>query len=308
MERASLTRFAWISIATALVTIVLKSVAYLLTDSIGLLSDAIESLVNLAGGIIALAMLKVAARPADDDHAYGHSKAEFFSSGAEGAMIVLAAASIGVTAFHRLLAPKPLEQVGLGLAVSVVASAINLATALLLLRVGRKRNSITLEANAHHLLTDVWTSVGVLVAVGAVVITGWSILDPIIAFVVAANIVWTGVKIMRRSVAGLMDEALPAAEMDKVRAVLDRHAADGAKFHALRSRQAGSRRFVSADVLVPGAWTVQRGHDLVERIEADIRQALPDTTVFTHLEPVEDPASWDDQTLDRPSSRPEPRP
>jgi len=303
MDRSSLTRYAWISIIASLATIVLKTVAYLLTDSVGFLSDAIESLVNVAGGIMALAMLKIAARPADEDHAYGHSKAEFFSSGAEGSLIMLAAASIGLTAIHRLLTPKPLEHVGLGLAVSVAASAINLGVALLLRRVGRQQNSITLEANAQHLLTDVWTSIGVIVAVGAVAMTGWSILDPIIALVVAANIVWAAVRIVRRSVGGLMDEALPAAELTQVREVLRKHEAVGVKFHALRTRQAGARKFVSFDVLVPGAWTVQQGHDLVERIEAEIRLAIPDTNVFTHLEPVEDPVSWADESLDRTRDR-----
>jgi cation diffusion facilitator family transporter len=299
MERSSLTRFAWLSIAAALVTIVLKTTAYLLTDSVGLLSDAVESLVNLAGGIMALMMLRVAARPADDDHAYGHGKAEYFSSGVEGTLILLAAGSIAYTAVLRLLHPKPLEQVGLGLAVSVGASLVNLAVALIILRAGRRHNSITLEANAHHLMTDVWTSVGVVGAIGAVAFTGWNWLDPVVAILVAANIVWTGVGIVRRSVAGLMDVAIPATDLDKVRAVLKSHEAAGAKFHNLRTRQAGSRKFITTDVLVPGAWTVQRGHDLVELIEDEIRRTIPDSSVFTHLEPVEDPASWADTSLDR---------
>lgn len=303
MDRSSLTRFAWLSIAAAVATIALKSTAYWLTGSVGLLSDAVESLVNLAGGVMALLMLKIAARPADDDHAYGHSKAEYFSSGVEGTLILLAAASIGYTAVLRLLHPRPLEQVGIGLAVSVAASLINLVVALVILRAGRLRNSITLEANAHHLLTDVWTSVGVVAAIGAVALTGWSWLDPVVALLVAANIIWTGVGIVRRSVAGLMDTALPPADVAKIDAVLAVHAAAGAQFHNLRTRQAGARKFVNFDVLVPGAWTVQRGHDLVEEIEAELRRALPDSTIFTHLEPVEDPASWADTGLDR-SARP----
>jgi cation diffusion facilitator family transporter len=303
MDRSSLTRFAWLSIAAALVTIVLKTTAYFLTDSVGLLSDAVESLVNLAGGIMALLMLKVAARPADDDHAYGHSKAEYFSSGVEGTLILLAAGSIGYTAVLRLLHPKPLESVGAGLAVSVAASLINLGVALVILRAGKRRNSITLEANAHHLMTDVWTSVGVVVAIGAVAFTGWNWLDPVVAIVVAANIVWTGVGIVRRSVAGLMDAALAPADLAKIDAVLGSHKSGGAQFHNLRTREAGARKFVNFDVLVPGAWTVQQGHDLVEQIEAEVRQALPDSTVFTHLEPVEDPASWADTGLDRPQPR-----
>lgn len=305
MEKTSLTRFAWISIGASLLTIVLKAVAYELTGSVGLLSDAIESLVNLAGGIMALMMLKIAARPADTEHAYGHNKAEYFSSGVEGTLILVAAASIGYAAYGRLLDPKPLEQVGFGLLVSMAASVINLATALLMMRVGRKRNSITLEANGHHLMTDVWTSVGVLAAVGAVAMTGWTRLDPIVAFIVAANIVWTGVKIVRRSVAGLMDASLPPADIESVKKIFAQHEAVGIQFHALRTRQAGTRKFVSVDVLVPGAWTVQQGHDLVEKIEAEVRAVVAESSVFTHLEPIEDPLSWADEKLDRSSqSRP----
>ncbi|MBK8477852.1 MAG: cation transporter [Opitutaceae bacterium] len=303
MERSSLTRYAWLSIAAALVTIVLKTTAYELTDSVGLLSDAVESLVNLAGGIMALMMLKIAARPADDDHAYGHGKAEYFSSGVEGTLILLAAGSIAYAAVLRLLHPKPLEQVGVGLAVSAVASLVNLGVALIILRAGRRHNSITLEANAHHLMTDVWTSVGVVAAIGAVALTGWHWLDPVVALLVAANIVWTGVGIVRRSVAGLMDIALPPDDLEKVRVVLTAHTVGGVQFHNLRTRQAGARKFITTDVLVPGAWTVQQGHDLVELIENDIRHAIPDSAVFTHLEPVEDPASWADTALDRPSSK-----
>jgi len=304
MERPSLTRFAWISIGASILTIILKTIAYFLTDSVGLLSDAIESLVNLAGGIMALTMLKIAARPADTEHAYGHNKAEYFSSGVEGTLILVAAASIGYAAYGRLLDPKPLAQVGEGLLVSGAASVINLLTALLLVRVGRKRNSITLEANGHHLMTDVWTSVGVIGAVGAVAATGWTRLDPIVAFIVAANIVWTGGKIVRRSVAGLMDASLPAADIESVTRVFARHEADGIQFHALRTRQAGMRKFVSVDVLVPGAWTVQQGHDLVEKIEAEIRAVVSESSVFTHLEPLEDPLSWADEKLDRAPDEP----
>ena len=307
MEKSSLTRFAWISIGASILTIILKTVAYQLTGSVGLLSDAIESLVNLAGGIMALMMLKIAARPADNEHAYGHNKAEYFSSGVEGTLILVAAASIAYTSYGRLLDPKPLEQVGMGLVVSVAASVINLATALLMIRVGRKRNSITLEANGHHLMTDVWTSVGVLAAVGAVALTGWTRLDPIVAFVVAANIVWTGGKIVRRSVAGLMDASLPTADIDSVKKVFAQHEAAGIQFHALRTRQAGTRKFVSVDVLVPGAWSVQQGHDLVEKIEAEIRAVVSDSSVFTHLEPLEDPLSWADEKLDRATDAPPPK-
>jgi len=296
----NLKRFAWLSIVAAIATIALKSAAYVMTGSVGLLSDAVESLVNLAGAIMALAMLTVAARPADEDHTYGHSKAEYFSSGVEGTLILLAAASIGVAAVLRFQAPQPIEQVGVGLAVSVVASAINLAVALVLLRAGKQHHSITLEANAQHLLTDVWTSVGVVVGVGAVVATGWLRLDPIVAMLVAVNIVWTGSRIVQRSVLGLMDTVLPAGELVGVRAVLDNYLKDGVEYHALRTRQSGARRFVSVHVLVPGAWTVHRGHELLEDIEARIRAVVPNVTVLTHLESLDDPASWDDIQLDRP--------
>lgn len=298
-NRAFLKRFAWLSIAAAIITIGLKAIAYWLTGSVGLLSDVLESFVNLAGAMMALAMLTVAARPADEDHAYGHSKAEYFSSGVEGTLILIAAVSIGVAAYRRLIAPRPLEQIGLGLGVSVVASLVNLIVALVLLRAGKRHNSITLEANAQHLLTDVWTSAGVLVGVGAVAFTGWERLDPIVAFLVAGNIVWMGVRIMRKSVLGLMDTALPVDEQNAIRKVLEPYLQGGVQCHALLTRQSGSRRFVSFHVLVPGIWTVQRGHELLENIEADIRRAIPSVTVLTHLESLSDPTSWQDTTLDR---------
>ena len=298
-DRRSLARFAWLSIAAALATIALKAVAYLLTGSVGLLSDALESFVNLAGALMALAMLSLAARPADENHAYGHGKAEYFSSGVEGGLILIAALSIGVAAVDRLLHPRPLEQLGLGLAVSVVASLVNLGVGLVLMRAARQYESITLKANAHHLMTDVWTSVGVLAGVGAVAFTGWLWLDPVVALAVAANIVWTGVRIVHASVLGLMDTALPPSELSVITRVLDRHVSAEVQYHALRTRQAGPRRFVSVHVLVPGAWTVERGHELLERIEAELRAALPMLTVLTHLEPLEDPAAHADLDLDR---------
>jgi cation diffusion facilitator family transporter len=264
-----------------------------------LLSDALESLVNLAAAIIALTMLTISARPPDEEHAYGHSKAEYFASGAEGTLILVAAVSIIVAAVGRLMNPQPLEQVGLGLAVSVAASLINLVTAQILLRAGRRYNSIALEADAHHLMTDVWTSVGVVVGIGAVVLTGWERLDPIIALVVAANIIWSGVSLVRRSALGLMDTALPAEDQEAIRQILDSYRQEGVQFHALRTRSAGARCFVSVHVLVPGTWTVLRGHNLLERIEADLRSRLQNVTVFTHLEPLEDSKSWQDTTLDR---------
>jgi cation diffusion facilitator family transporter len=299
-----LTRFAWLSIGAAITTIALKTVAYFLTGSVGLLSDALESVVNLVGALMALAMLTIAARPADEDHTYGHSKAEYFSSGVEGTLILIAAVSIIVTAIPRLITPKPIEQVGLGLGVSVAASLVNLVVALILMKAGKEHNSITLEADAHHLMTDVWTSVGVLAGVGLVAITGWTRLDPIVAFIVAANIILSGFRIVRMSALGLMDTALPIKEQTLLKSILEKYTQNGVEYHALRSRQSGSRQFVSFHVLVPGKWSVQRGHRLLESIEADIRRAIPRVTVFTHLESLNDPASWDDTNLDRAETPP----
>ena len=299
-NRASLTRFAWLSIAAALATIALKSGAYLLTGSVGLLSDALESLVNLAGGIMALSMLTIAARPADESHVYGHSKAEYFASITEGILILLAAAGIINAAVSRLLRPQELEQLGLGLAVSVAASAINLIVARILLNVGREQRSITLEADAHHLMTDVWTSAGVIGGVAIAGLTGWTSLDSLVAIVVALNIVWTGIRLVSRSVSGLMDAALPAQEQDLIQGVMQKYVQKGVTFHALRTRQAGARRFVSVHLLVPGEWTVHDAHHMAEDFEADIRAALGSVvTVFTHIEPVEDELSMEDMFLDR---------
>jgi cation diffusion facilitator family transporter len=299
MLPATLQRYAWLSIAAAVATILLKGVAWWITGSVGLLSDALESFVNLAGALMALAMLSLAALPADDNHAYGHGKAEYFSSAFEGFLIAVAAALIAWQAIERLLAPRPLEAVGVGLVVSVVASAVNLLTARTLMNVGRRFRSITLEADAQHLMTDVITSIGVIVGVGLVWLTGWLWLDPVLALAVAVNILWTGWQLMRRSTAGLMDVALPEAERNAIDAVLDRYRAQGLEFHALRTRQAGTRAFVTLHVLVPGDWTVQKGHDWSERIEGDIRGAVPHANVTTHLEPQEDPISHADALLDR---------
>jgi cation diffusion facilitator family transporter len=294
MTLRPLRQYAWLSLAAALATMALKGAAWWLTGSVGLLSDAIESFVNLAGALMTLAMLSVAARPADDGHAYGHSKAEYFASGFEGMLILLAAAGIAAAAIQRLLHPRELAQLGAGLAVSVVASAINFGVAGALLRAGRRYGSIALEADAQHLLTDVWTSAGVLVGIGAVALTGRLWLDPIVALLVAANIVYTGVRLMSRSAAGLMDAALPADQQRLITAILDRYRAKGLTFHAVRTRQAGARAFVSMHLLVPGSWTVQSGHDWAEKVEAEIRQALPRASVLTHLEPIGDPAATGD--------------
>ncbi len=293
VDRAQLTRYAWLSILAAVLTIGIKTLAFSLTNSVGLLSDAMESGVNLIAALMALAMLTVAARPPDEEHAFGHSKAEYFSSGVEGALILVAAASITWTAISRLLAPRPLEALGLGLGLSVVASLINFGVAYKLLQAGKRYQSITLEADARHLMTDVWTTAGVLAALGVVTLTRWQILDPLIAIGVAINIVWSGTALIRRSILGLMDTAIPAADLVRVTEILGRQAARDLQYHDLRTRQSGSQQFISFHVLVPGKWTVQRGHDLLETIESEIRTALPLAVVSTHLEPVEDPAAWE---------------
>jgi cation diffusion facilitator family transporter len=299
MQRSDLTQFAWLSVAAALLTIALKAAAYFITGSVGLLSDALESLVNLVAAVMALAMLTIAGRPPSELHPFGYSKAEYFSSGVEGSLILLAAVSIVWSAILRLIAPVPLQHLGLGLTISLLASVVNFGVARVLLNADRKHGSITLEADARHLMTDVWTSIGVVVGVGTVALTGWERLDPIIALAVAANIIWTGVQLMRRSVLGLLDSALSLPDQDAVKRVLGQYNDQGIQFHALRTRQAGARKFVSVHILVPGAWTVQRGHDLLEEIEGKIRAAIPGVHMFTHLEPIEDPASWEDIELDR---------
>jgi cation diffusion facilitator family transporter len=292
-------RLLWLSIAAAVATIALKTGAWLVTGSVGLLSDAAESLVNLVAAVVAFATLSWASRPPDEEHEYGHAKAEYFSAGVEGTMIVVAALGIAVAAVDRLLDPQPIEDAGIGIAVAAAASAINLGVGVALVRTGRAQRSITLESNGRHLMTDVVTSAGVIAGVGAVAITGWDPLDPLIALAVAVNIVATGVGLLRRSAGGLMDRALDEGEQRKIRAVLARFEPAGVRFHALRTRQAGRLAFVSVHLLVPRAWTVQRGHDVAEEVEAAIRAELPYATVFTHIEPAEDRRSFEDQELGR---------
>lgn len=297
-RRRTLLRYAWLSIGAALATIGLKTVAWWLTGSVGLLSDALESSVNLVGAVVALTVLSIAARPPDDAHPYGHSKAEYFSSGLESGLILLAALIIAVTAVHRLIFPQPLEVSFMGLGLSVIASVVNLAVGRILLHVGRTRDSITLEADGHHLMTDVWTSAGVILGVAVVFTTGWHILDPLIALAVAANIAWTGAGVLRRSITGLMDGALPATDVDFIRETLARYRKQGeVEFHALRTRKAAARRFVSVHVLVPGDWSVDRGHALSDSIEREIQAHLPGASMITHLEPIDDPCSYQDIEL-----------
>jgi cation diffusion facilitator family transporter len=307
MSNDRLFRLLWLSIAAAIATIALKTTAWLLTGSVGLLSDAAESVVNLIAAIFAMAALRWATKPADEEHAYGHAKAEYFSAGVEGAMIFIAAISIAATAIDRLVHPQAIGDVGLGLAISVSASVINLVVGMLLLRTGREQRSIVLEADGRHLLTDVWTSVGVIIGVAAVAISGWERLDAIVALAVAANIVLTGTSLVRRSVGGLMDRALDEPQVGEIKDALERFEGDGIEFHALRTRQAGQRAFISLHVLVPGEWSVQRGHDVIEEIEAALRERLPYATVFTHLEPAGDPRSFADTSLDRSDMESTPR-
>jgi cation diffusion facilitator family transporter len=293
-------RYAWLSVAAALAVIGLKALAWRLTGSVALLSDALESIVNLAAALLALTMLRLAASPPDETHQYGFSKAEYFSAGIEGGLIVLAAAGILASAIPRLIEPQPLEAPVIGLVLSVAASGINLAVGMLLIRVGRQEHSIALEADGHHLMTDVWTSAAVIVGVALVFLTGWLRLDPLVALAVAVHIVWTGLRLMRRSWKGLLDAAISAEDTSEVTKLFAEYSKRyGVSFHALRTRQAGARRFIAFHFLVPDAWTVAQAHRLSEEIEERIRSLVPNAAVFTHIEPISDPASYEDQELDR---------
>lgn len=299
MKTSSLTRFIWLSIFAAVATIALKTAAYYLTGSVGLLSDAAESVVNFIAAIIAMVALRVAERPPDAQHTYGHTKAEYFSSISEGLFILIAAATIAYTAIIRLLHPMRIEQPIVGVVISLIASGINFIVAIILLRVGKKFRSITLEADAHHLLTDVWTSVGVVVGILIIFITNIQLFDPIIALLVAINIVISGIGILKKSALGFMDTALPDEDLAVITQILDSYCQHGITYHGLRSRESASRRFLSFHVLVPGTWSVRKGHDLLEKIEKDIRSKFDKMTITTHLEPLEDPRSKDDISIDR---------
>ena len=297
-SHGSLTKWAWLSIAAALVTIGMKLGAYALTGSVGLLSDALESLVNLVAAIIALIALTIAARPADVKHHYGHGKIEYFSAGAEGLMIIVAAVLIVYEAFKRLVDPLPLQDVGIGLAITVAATVINGVVGFLIIRAGRRARSLTLVADGKHLMTDVWTSVGVVIGVALVALTGWLPLDSLVAFAVAANILWTAVGLIRAAVRGLLDHSMDDEDVAVIKGILnsimDEYPAGEVSFHALQTRESGRERFVSVHALVPGHWTVAAGHDLVERCESAVREALPGVHMISHLEPIEDPRSHGD--------------
>ena len=299
-ETRDLSRFAWLSIAAAVVTITLKTIAWQLTGSVGLLSDAAESVVNLVAAVAVLIALRVAAMPADKNHHFGHAKAEYFSAALEGMMIFVAALVILYTSVDRFLNPRPIENVGIGLAISVLASIVNGVVAFILLRAGRQYRSLTLTADGKHLLTDVWTSAGVIVGVLVVALTGIERLDPVIAFLVGLNIIWTGWKLIRASTEGLMDVALSKEENRGIAEILARFVSKDVHFHALRTRVSGHHRFAEVHVLVPGRWSVQRGHDLVEEVEAAIHAEFADLSITCHLEPAEDPRAYGDYTAEFP--------
>jgi cation diffusion facilitator family transporter len=294
MNGASPRRYAAYSIAASLLTLALKFGAWAMTDSVGLLSDATESVINLAAGVLALSAITIALRPADHKHAYGHGKAEYFSSGIEGVLIIAAALAIAYAAIDRFLNPRELANLGPGLVLALVASAVNFVTARVMLRAAAHFDSITLEADARHLLTDVWTSAGMVAGLGVLLIMPrWQMLDPIIAIVMAGNIVHTGVGLVRRSVGGLMDDALPPEEIERIAEAIRRHQGENATFHGLRTRKSGRHRFIDFHLLVPGETSVRDSHDLCRVIEAEIESTLGMTEITIHVEPLECDSSYD---------------
>ena len=299
-RRRRLIRLITVSIAAAIATITLKVIAWQMTGSVGLLSDAAESVVNLAAALIALSVILWSTRPPDEEHAYGHEKADYLSAGFEGALILAAAGTIAWVAIDRLINPTGLTDIGIGLTISVAASIINFGAAKMLVKAGKEEGSLTLVADGQHLMADFWTSLGVVTGVALAWLTGWGPLDSIVALLVAVHIVRTGYSLVRESMGGLMDRALPDGERAAIDAVLAGHRGESVEFHALRTRRAGRRAFISVHVLVPGGWTVQEGHDFVEEVEGELRAAVDNATVFTHLEPIEDPISFHDTGLDRP--------
>jgi cation diffusion facilitator family transporter len=286
-----------LSILAAVLTLGLKTLAWAMTDSVSLLSDALESLINLVASVAACLSVSYAARPVDADHTYGHQKIEYFASGFEGSLILVAAGAIAWQAISRLFSPQPLEQLGAGLAVLLLAACINGTVAILLLRAGRRHRSIVLEADGQHLLTDVWTSGGVLVGLGLVMLTGWHFLDPLVALLVSANILWTAVQLMRRSFDGLMDRALPLEEQHRLRQAIESQLLPNMAYHALRTRQAGPQLFIDFHLLVPGQMTVQEAHDRGDLIEAALQTAHPGIEVTIHIEPIEQRSAWHDSEL-----------
>lgn len=300
MKKKPLSFYAWLSVAAAVSTIVLKVSVYFYTNSVSFLSDALESFINLATAILAVWMIKIAEKPPDEDHEFGHDKAEYFSSGIEGTLITLAAVGIIFAAVERLYAPRAVINIGIGIAISSAATLINLIVGQILIRVGKQNDSIVLEAGGHHLMTDVWTSVGVITAIGIVGFTDWFILDSLIALIVAVSIGWTGYKLIRRSVLGLMDTVIDIDSAKKATKILDKYAEEvGIDYHAFRTRKSGARKFIYFHLLVPDEWSVKKGHNLAEEIETEIIQTIPHSAVFIHLEPLEDPSSFQDIELFR---------
>ena len=290
----------YLSIAAAIVTILLKSYAYYITGSMGLLSDALESFVNLFAAVFALVMLTISQKPADEEHRFGHGKAEYFSSAIEGALILVAAFTIIWAAIPRIMNPAPLENVNTGLFFSLLASLVNLAVGMTLIHQGQENKSILLEADGRHLMTDVYTTVGVIAGIVMVMITGWLIIDPIIAILVALNIIYTGYKLISRSASGLMDATIPEEDLQKITTYLDSIKEQHIEYHSLLTRIAGQRKFISLHLLIPGEWTVKKGHDYADDVEETIISIFDEpVTVSTHIEPVEDPASMRDIGIDR---------
>jgi len=294
-----LSGYAWLSVLTAVLTLLLKGEAYRRSQSVGVLSDALESFVNLAAALLALAMLRWAALPPDDDHAFGHEKAEYISAGVEGGLILVAAGGILTSALPRLVHTQPLLDWGMGSGLVALATLANAATATVLLRAGRRHGSIALEADAGHLYSDCLSSLGVLLGVALCAWTGGQILDPLIAIGVAIYVGWTGVSILGRSIHGVLDASLPPEQLEAIERLLDPYRSDGLDFHALRTRRAGRSSFIQLHVLVPGEWSVSKGHDLLEEIEAKLRELVPGARLHTHLEPLDDPASFEDIHLER---------
>ncbi len=300
MAKKSLSFYAWLSIFAAIFTIVLKAIVYFYTNSVSFLSDALESFINLAAAILALWMIKIAERPPDEDHEFGHDKAGYFSSGIEGTLIFLAAIGIIYTAIQRIFIPQPITNIGIGLAISAIAALVNLFVGQLLIKAGKENDSIVLEADGHHLMTDVWTSVGIFIAIGIVWFTDWIILDPIVALIVAIGIGWTGYKLIRRSILGLMDTVIDEESANVTTEILDEYNQKlGVEYHAFRTRKSGARKFIYFHLLVPDDWTVKKGHDLSEEIELKILEKVSNSAVFIHLEPLGDPKSHEDIELFR---------
>lgn len=288
MAMTPVRRMALLSIVTSITTLGLKFGAYFLTGSVSLWSDALEALVNLAAGLVALGALTLAEQPADDRHAYGHDKAEYFASGVEGALILFAAVAIIWSAAGRLISPQPLEKLGIGMIIAALAALANFGAAWTMLRVAHQHDSIAIEADAKHLMTDVWTTVGILAGLAVVIwMPQWGILDPLMAIAVALHILFTGIDLLRRSADGLMDVALPGVDVQRMETLIAAQLPPSASFHALRTRKAGSRRFVECHLLVPGSLTVSESHALCDRIESALQAQFAKLTVTIHVEPGE---------------------